>query len=269
MEGYQRGYEEGVAAAAGDAAVAARTKVSKAIELLTAADTVDLNSIGIAKTLPKASGFPKPPPQVKPVTQKPAPRIDAKDGFVPVEPPRPPGWRSGSVTDRTNGHADGVPPAGQRILDGLRELEVIGVSETPRVLAAFMAGYSHLNSKGFVNAIGALRSGGLVDYPTTGVVSLTDHGRASAQAPSAPLSTKDIQDRIVRILGGASGRILAPLIDIYPEYMLREELLATAGYGHANSKGFVNAIGRLKTLGFVDYPSRGIVRASELLFPGR
>lgn len=143
----------------------------------------------------------------------------------------------------------------------------MGVNAAPRVLAAMMAGYSHLNSKGFVNAIGALRSAGLVEYGQDGV-SITAAGRAEAMEPDGELTTESVQARIVGILGGASGRILQPLIDAHPAALARQAVAAAAGYGHLNSKGFVNAIGRLRTLGFVDYPNRGDVIATSLLFPG-
>jgi hypothetical protein len=33
-----------------------------------------------------------------------------------------------------------------------------------------------------------------------------------------------------------------------------------------NSKGFVNALGPLRTLGFLDYPQQGLVKAQPVLF---
>jgi len=49
----------------------------------------------------------------------------------------------------------------------------------------------------------------------------------------------------------------------------REGVAARAGYGHLQSKGFVNAISRLRTRGFVDYPDSGsIVAKPVLLFEG-
>jgi len=204
----------------------------------------------------------------------------AESGFrkTPVEHKQIPQDRTRSAEfQRTSSQVDQIAENGnsrtggaeQRILDGLRELEVMGVESASRVLCAFMANYSHLNSKGFVNAIGALRSAGLVEYPGSSSVRLTSAGREKAAPKATPATTRDIQDRIVSLLGGASGRILAPLIEVYPRALVREHVAAKAGYRHLNSKGFVNAIGRLRTLGFVDYPSRGEVRATDLLFPGR
>lgn len=62
--------------------------------------------------------------------------------------------------------------------------------------------------------------------------------------------------------------VLQPLISAYPEPIAREELAAAAGYGNLASKGFANAIGRLRSLGFIDYPAQGQVVACPVLFLG-
>jgi hypothetical protein len=67
-------------------------------------------------------------------------------------------------------------------------------------------------------------------------------------------------------LGGASSRILKPLIDAYPEPVERTALAAAAGYGNLTSKGFANGIGRLRSLGFIDYRPGSLVVAQPLLF---
>jgi hypothetical protein len=171
------------------------------------------------------------------------------------------------IADRpaSDGDAD-LKPVQQRILNALAELEQIGAEKPARELVAFMSGYTHLNSKGFTNAMGALRSSALIDYPPGGLVVLTDDGRAAAAPPDAPRTPEELQRRVVDMLGGASGRILKPLIDAYPKSVVRDEVAAAAGYGHLNSKGFTNAIGRLRSLGFIDYPDRGTIVAKPVLF---
>ncbi|HVJ23356.1 MAG TPA: hypothetical protein VM756_05405 [Burkholderiales bacterium] len=169
-------------------------------------------------------------------------------------------------TAEGNGHTTGVE---QRILNALAELDLLGQSQPAREIVALLSGYTHLNSKGLINGLGALRSKGLIDYPSQGVVALTDEGRAVAVYPDAPRSSQEIQDRVCALLGGASSRILHPLIEAYPHAMARQDVAAAANYGHLNSKGFVNAIGRLRTLGFVDYPDRGTVKANPVLFLDR
>lgn len=156
---------------------------------------------------------------------------------------------------------DSLSGVQQRILDAIAELEQMGAAQPERELVAFMAGYSHINSKGFTNAIGALRSQGLIE----GIV-LTPAGRAAANPPAQARTPAELQARIIAMLGGASARVLRPLIDAYPKPLERQALAEAAGYGHVNSKGFTNAVGRFRTLGFIDYPDRGTVVAKPLLF---
>lgn len=154
----------------------------------------------------------------------------------------------------------------QRVLNALAELEQLGAAKPERELVAFMAGYTNLNSKGFTNAIGSLRTSGMIDYPDRGTIALTETGRQSAQYGTAPRNAEDVQQRICALLGGASSRILEPLIEVYPSALAREDVAARAGYGNLNSKGFTNAIGRLRSLGFIDYPERGTIKAQPVLF---
>ncbi len=182
-----------------------------------------------------------------------------------VAPERP---RTPRLAPRAGGETDGAVSGGaaQRILDALAELEALRVPAPPRIQVAFMAGYTNLNSKGFVNAIGALRTAGLVDYPTAGSIALTAGGRARANPAGAPRSGDELRARLISMLGGASGRIVSELVKVYPDAIEREVLAERAGYGNVNSKGFVKAIGRLRSLGFIDYPQSGYVRAQDVLF---
>jgi uncharacterized protein len=158
------------------------------------------------------------------------------------------------------------PGAQQKVLDALAELEQLGATSPDRELVAFLAGYSNLSSKGFANAMGALRSEGFIDYPAQGKVALTDDGRGAAIYPDKPTSPEEVQTRIIDLLGGALGKVLRPLIAAYPAPVARGDLAASAGYTNLNSKGFANAMGRLRSLGFIHYPSIGQVAAKPVLF---
>lgn len=151
----------------------------------------------------------------------------------------------------------------QKIVDALAELEQIGSASPPRELLCFMAGYQNVNSKGFANAIGQLRTGGLIAGMT-----LTDAGRAAAHPSPAPRTPAELQNQLMALLGGATARILKPLLDTYPDALTRDHLVKEAGYENKNSKGFANALGRLRTLGFIDYPRDrpGTVIAKSVLF---
>jgi len=155
----------------------------------------------------------------------------------------------------------------QRILDALAELEALGVDDPERVQVAFLAGYTNLASKGFANGLGALRTSGRVSYPRDGRLALTEEGRGLANAVDRPRTAYELHERILGLLGGVHGRVLKPLIEAHPKTIERDDLARAAGYTNTASKGFANAIGRLRSLGFIDYPERGHVRAADVLWP--
>lgn len=161
---------------------------------------------------------------------------------------------------------DGLTPVQHRLLDALAELEVLGATAPERVQVAFLAGYSNLTSKGFANALGALHTDALVAYPATGRIALTEMGRMAARYPEAARTTAEVQRRVLDLLGGVHARVLEPLIGAYPRPLHRLALASQAGYTNLTSKGFANALGRLRSLGFIDYPGTGQVVASPVLF---
>ena len=170
--------------------------------------------------------------------------------------------RPGAGTSEVNGQQ-------QRVLDALAELEAIGVDEPERIQVAFLAGYTNLSSKGFANSMGASNSAGLIHYPSAGRVALTDEGRRLGRAPSRPRSPEELHSRVLGLLGGVHAKVLQPLIEAYPDPIDRAQLASRAGYANLSSKGFANAMGRLRSLGFLDYPRHGQVRAQPVLFMER
>jgi hypothetical protein len=150
----------------------------------------------------------------------------------------------------------------RRILESLAWLASIGVHEADVTTCAFLADYKVGGA--FNNARGRLRSFGHVDYPTNGTMKLTERGRAAAPAITAPLTTKDLQEHVMARLDGPQRRILTPLIAAYPESMTTAALAAAAGYEIGGA--FNNARGRLRSIGLVDYPTTGTVRAEDRLF---
>jgi hypothetical protein len=170
-------------------------------------------------------------------------------------PPRP-----------TSAHERVPGGVAQRILNALAELEQLNARNPVRELVALLAGYSNLKSAGFVKAVGALRTDGQIDYPNADTVALTDAGRQHARPPERPRTSREIQERVVALIGGKAGEILAPLIEAYPSPMKRADVAARAGYGNLKSAGFVKAVGRLRTLGFLDYPDQATMVATSVLF---
>ncbi|KAA6459600.1 DUF853 family protein [Acidobacteria bacterium AB60] len=160
----------------------------------------------------------------------------------------------------------GLDGPSRRVLAALADLEAMRIAPAPREQVAVFANYSHLNSKGLVNALGFLRTNGLIDYPEPGKIALTEEGRKVAPPISKPKTEREFHERLMGMMGGPERKLLEVLISLRSKSIDRAELAAKAGYGHLNSKGFVNAMGRLRTLGLLDYPTTGKVRATDLLF---
>jgi len=179
------------------------------------------------------------------------------------------GTPNSGITFRTAKHSEGNGQVGrvaQGILNALAELEQLGAKAPKRTLVAFLAGYSNLSSTGFAKALSSLSTDALVYYPGSGLVALTDAGRKMALPPPRPRSPQEVQGRIIILLGGVSARILEPIIEAYPKAIPREQAAAVAGYTNLASTGFAKALSRLSSLGFIEYPSSGQVKASPVLF---
>lgn len=153
----------------------------------------------------------------------------------------------------------------QRILDTLNAFEIVGLNAVARSNVAVWSDQSPTSS-GFTNNLGHLRSLSLIDYPAAGQVALTPAGRALAK-PAVPItSLEQLHEAWYTKLPNPQARILRVLIARYPEAMDRAELAEAAGQS-LTSSGYTNNLGRLRSLGLVDYPKPGQAVATALLFP--
>lgn len=169
--------------------------------------------------------------------------------------------------------AEGVDGPMQRVLDALAWLEAAGAPRPfPVPQVAAVAGYApdSGNWRAIVGRLKAAAGGPLVEVRAAGTLGLTGEGRALA-AP-AESSAEALVDRVLERCDGPMARCLRPLVASYPVALSRADLAARAldesGRPYAPDTGNFRAIlGRLSTLGFVEYPERGMVRASPWLFP--
>lgn len=152
----------------------------------------------------------------------------------------------------------------QSILDALAWLESVGVKAARRTQVAFLAGASP-KSSAFVNNLGALRARTLIGYPSDGNVSLTNIGSQVAHLVDRPLTSDELHDAIYQKLPIPQCKILRAVIDVYPKALDREEL-ASRSLASPTSSTYVNNLGALRSLGFIDYPDRGHVAAQPVLF---
>jgi hypothetical protein len=160
---------------------------------------------------------------------------------------------------------EGVTPARQKILNGLAFVEqVLGLRHADRDQLAFLSVQSP-SSGGYANNLGALRSLGLLDYPAKGRVGLTDAGRALAVIEDVPATSSELHAIVQRRLPPARWRIIASLIKAYPRDVDRAELAELSNQS-PSSGGYANNLGALRSLGLLDYPSKGSVIATPALF---
>lgn len=151
----------------------------------------------------------------------------------------------------------------QRILDACAWLESIGVAEPKQTAVAFLSGYT-VGGGAFNNPRGALRQMGLIDYRGESIV-LTEAGRELARTPEASLNSEELQQRVFQQLPTPEQKILRPLLAAYPDSIDNDELARSAGY-EPGGGAYNNPRGRLRSLGLVEYPQKGMVKAADLLF---
>lgn len=153
----------------------------------------------------------------------------------------------------------------QRILNRLAELlAATGAGAVPKAQLAAWSEYSPTGG-GFNNYLGQLRSAGMIEYPANGTVTLSQAGRALAEPDEVPDTNAAMLERAERVLGGSEAKLLRLVASEWPRDISKDELANDAGFS-ANGGGFNNYLGHMRTLGFIDYPLRGRVKASDWLF---
>ncbi len=165
----------------------------------------------------------------------------------------------------TTAPVEGVTIPQQRILDALGDLACLGMTECDKSNVAVFADQSP-SSSGYTNNLGRLRTAGLISYPSGGRVALTETGLAAAR-PGGDIRTLDqLHAAWFSKLPAPKVRILRALIEVYPQVLTKSELALCAEQS-ATSSGYTNNLGGLRTLGLLDYPSGGMVVATDRLFP--
>jgi Mn-dependent DtxR family transcriptional regulator len=153
----------------------------------------------------------------------------------------------------------------QRILDAMARLEALGLTALHKTQVAVLAGVSP-NSGSFANNLGRLRSLGLIDYPQSGTVAFTEAGQRRARSVTTPPTLSDLHQVWLEIVTGPQARILREVMSTYPQAIAKEDLAKCIAVS-PESGSYANNLGRLRTLGVIEYPKRGYVRAKDVLFP--
>ncbi len=159
---------------------------------------------------------------------------------------------------------DGITRRQADILRALAEFEAIGRNEIPRTWVAARAGASH-RSSAYGNNLGALRSAGLIEYGANSSVRLSASGRDAVPQIPAPLSTEEMLESCLKIIGVKQGAILKALHEVYPESLSREEVADRAGSSPLSS-AYTNNLGALRSAGMIEYGPGSMVKCADWLF---
>ena len=197
--------------------------------------------------LPAAPPAPRLAPPPRPAPSAPAVTVPAKIAPSPAA-----------------GHAS-FSSSEQKILDALAWTESLGQNEAPKEILAFLSDASS-KSSGFQNNCGSLRTAGMIEYPSPGMVALTDDGRARANRPADALTHEAIMAKLEAKLSSSEMKIVRAAAAAFPNDVGKDELAAEVGASTASS-GFQNNCGKCRTLGLITYPKPGRIRASDRLFP--
>lgn len=187
---------------------------------------------------------------------------------LPQKPVGPP--EAAPTSDQVGKRPAKLPPVQglsapqTRILQALGDFEALGLRSVRRSNVAVWADASP-SSSAYGNNLGALRTAELVDYPSPGLVALTDKGHALIDV-AKPFSRRELHAVWLERLPRPQAAIIEQLVKIFPNTIKRDALAGLVGASPASS-AFGNNLGALRTLGLLDYPSPGHVVATALLFP--
>lgn len=125
---------------------------------------------------------------------------------------------------------------------------------------AFYSGYS-IKSSGFDNALGSLRTAGLLEG-----FAITEAGIEAAGSPGDKPTGQELREWLRPKLGRCENAVLDALIAGNGQPMSNAEIAEAAGYS-TSSSGFDNALGTLRTLEAAEgYERTGGTRAADVFF---
>jgi hypothetical protein len=153
------------------------------------------------------------------------------------------------------------------ILNAMAWMEAMGLTQINKAQVASIAGVPS-TSGAYKNNLGRLRSLGLVDYPSPGDIAFTDAGRALADPVETPPTLEQLHDSFCSVVTDPQARILREVIRHYPKPVAKSEVAAVLDVPDT-SGAYKNNLGRLRTLGMIEYPKPGYVRAQDVLFPSQ
>jgi hypothetical protein len=165
---------------------------------------------------------------------------------------------------------EGLNGAQRKVLDSVGWWNAVGVRLPTKQQVGLIAGYRTGKKIGgnYSNVLGQLRGMELIDYPEEGHVALTEKGATMAEVIDIELSESALQAAIYAKLQEVERKVAKVMVGAYPESLDKREAGRMAGYSVGDKVGgnYSNVLGRLRSLGMIDYPTKGTVRATPVWF---
>lgn len=171
------------------------------------------------------------------------------------------------IVDEDRRDADITGPE-DRVLSAIAWFELFKVARPSRHQVGFIADYRPSTSN-FKNACGSCRSKGWIEYHPGSTMSLTPAGRrlTNQRLPDGVTPVGLFQGVILGKLSGPEGRVWRVLLAQQGRPLARAAVADQSGYAQSTSN-FKNAMGRLRTLGLIDYPSKSQAAATRVAVTG-
>lgn len=187
-----------------------------------------------------------PPVSAVPVAMTPPRRVAPAPAPVQRQPI--------SAREPRQSEGDGALKGPQRqMLQAIAWWAAMGHATPSKAQVAAISGW-RITSGHLKNVAGSLRTLGLIDYPSPGLFTLTEDGRAAAPEPDMGAS---FHDNLRGTLTGPQKAVFDHLLATGGE-LTRDELARALGW-EPTSGHVKNVLGSMRTLELLDYPSPGIV----------
>lgn len=156
-----------------------------------------------------------------------------------------------------------VQPREMKVLEAIARWKSIGFAQPSRVQVAFLAGYT-ASGGGYRNILGALRTSGHLNYPNSEALELTETG-VSATSHIDSFSRQDLAAGITQVLDPREKRVLDQIMAHYPKRVSRAAVASETGY-EPTGGGYRNILGKLRSVGLIQYPDADSAIAEGWLF---
>jgi hypothetical protein len=195
------------------------------------------------------------PAATEPATSPPAP-----------DPAEPPASSIDTVLHRAELNGSGELSIQERkILDAIAEANAMGIAQPERAMVAALAGVSPTSSTTGTK-ISQLQKSGFLVFPKANCVALSSKGVKVSRAPATAKNLRQLHEAWLRLFSESERDLLGALINRYPRAIERTTL-AEAVDRSPTSSTFGTQLSYMQKLGAIEYPEKGLVKASALLFP--